>query len=736
MELLVTPFTDPVLVFATVMLLILVAPALARKARLPEIIGLIVAGMVVGPYGFGLLARDQSIELLGKVGLLYIMFLAGLEIDLNEVRRNRSHTLIFGMITFTIPLTMGTALGYWVFGMTVPVAILLASMFSSHTLVTFPAVGKLGLTKARSVTTAVGGTIITDTLALLVLAVIVSSSRGDLDPLFWIRLFSLMIVYMLATLFLIPRIGRWFFRRLGTDENVEFVFVMTLTFVTGFLAHLAGLEPIIGAFLAGLTLNSLIPEKSRLMGRIHFSGDAIFIPFFLISVGMLVNLRLLIADVDVWIVIGGMVSIALLSKWMAAHVSGWILKYRRSESRLVYGLSVNQAAATLAAVLIGYDIGLFDDAVITGTIMMIAVTCLAGSVITQRAGRALALEVEHADFDSSTAPNRILVPLSARQGAKELLDVAILLRSPGDHEPLYPLRVVSDGPGVERELADAEKVLAHTVVRAMSAGATVTPLTAVDINVAGGIIRSVRDNRISLVVCGWAPGATRRTHAFGRTIDRVIDQTRQMLLINRLAEPVGSAKRILLCLPPLAERQVGFERLVHTVKTLANEASTALLIVATAETIAQIEGFVRGLRPNVPLVFTAIPVWKELSSHLAPLHKGGDWIVLATARKGEIAWQPTLERLPFRLASEFSRLNVSIVVPSTEPWDAVEVAEAITSPTRIVSGFARERSMFDVKARDTREAVTRMVTSYFGRKSVNADATAQILHRIAQEEPV
>jgi len=337
------PFQDPVLVFGTVMVLILVAPALARKLRLPEIVGLIFAGIIVGPFALGLLERDASIELLGKVGLLYIMFLAGLEIDLHQVKSNRSHTIIFGLITFAIPLAMGTALGYWVFGMTIPVAILLASMFSSHTLLTFPAVTKLGLAKTRSVTTAVGGTIITDTLALLVLAVVVSSSGGDLDAWFWVRLFGLMAVYLAATLILVPLIGRIFFRRMGTDENIEFVFVMALVFVISFLAHLAGLEPIIGAFLAGLTLNRLIPEKSLLMSRIHFTGDAIFIPFFLLSVGMLVDVRLLFAGASVWIVIAGMGVTALVSKWIAARLSSITLRYTRTEAGLLYGMTTRSS---------------------------------------------------------------------------------------------------------------------------------------------------------------------------------------------------------------------------------------------------------------------------------------------------------------------------------------------------------------------------------------------------------
>ncbi|MFW5742178.1 MAG: cation:proton antiporter [Spirochaetota bacterium] len=730
------PFQDPVLVFGTVMVLILVAPALARKLRLPEIVGLILAGIIVGPFALGLLERDASIELLGKVGLLYIMFLAGLEIDLHQVKSNRSHTIIFGLITFAIPLAMGTALGYWVFGMTIPIAILLASMFSSHTLLTFPAVTKLGLAKTRSVTTAVGGTIITDTLALLVLAVVVSSSGGDLDAWFWVRLFGLMAVYLAATMILVPLIGRIFFRRMGTDENIEFVFVMALVFVISFLAHLAGLEPIIGAFLAGLTLNRLIPEKSLLMSRIHFTGDAIFIPFFLLSVGMLVDVRLLFAGASVWIVIAGMGVTAVVSKWIAARLSSVVLRYTRTEAGLLYGMSVNQAAATLAAVLIAFDIGLFDDTIITGTVMMIAVTCLVGSVVTQRKARALALEMEQAPYDASEAPHRIMVPVGAREGAKELLDVAILLRAASSEEPVYPVRVVHEGSDVDAELARAENALAHSVVRAMSIGMPVTPLTLVDINVGSGLVRAIRDNRISLTVCGWEPEASTRPHGFGRAIDQVIDQTRLMIVVNRLTQPVNSAERLVVVFPPFAERQTGFERVVATAKTLARQTGLSLLAVGTAQTLQSAGEFIETARPAVPVSFETVPVWKRVREHLESRVRHDDWLLLVTDRKGEIAWQPNLDRLPHELAAAFPLTNLSVIVPPTEPWDSVEAAEAHTDPSRTVARFAPERTLFALKSSTTEDAVAKLLSAHFGRRSPSAKAVSELLVTISREEPV
>ncbi len=728
------PFTDPVLIFASVMVLILLAPILARTLRLPEIVGLIMAGIVVGPHGLGLLARDQTIELLGAVGLLYIMFLAGLEIDLNEVRRNKSHTLLFGLVTFAIPLGMGTALGYWVFGMAVPVAILLASMFSSHTLVTFPIVGKLGLSKTRAVTTTIGGTIITDTLALLLLAVIASATRGQLSTAFWVRLFAFMVVYVVGVIILVPLIGRWFFRTVTADENAQFVFVIALTFLTSWLAHVAGLEPIIGAFLAGITLNNLIPERSLLMTRIHFTGDAIFIPFFLISVGMLVDLSLLLAGTEAWVISIGMIVIALVSKLLAAWASARALGYRRDEGMLIYGLSVNQAAATLAAVLVGFNIGLFNESVITGTIMMIAVTCFVGPLVTQRAGRNVAVIEEQAQFDAASAPHRILIPLESRAGARELLDIAFLLREKSSHEPVYPLRVVSDGHNVEEGVAHSEKILADSVVRAASLGIPVTPLTTVDLNVTNGILRAATENRISAMVLGWNGEVSARTRTFGRHIDSVVDRTRKMVLVNRLVAPLSTAKRIVLMLPPLSEREIGFEEVIGTVKVLANQAGSSLLVLASAETVLAAREYIERSRPTVPTEFQSVGTWKGRVDTLLEPVLPSDWLMLMVARRGEVAWQPAFDRLPGRIAAARNEVNLTVIVAPAERWDVQQSTERVVDTSYVQSVFRKDRTVLRVNERQVGPLLKAALRREFGTDS--AQALAGILVTIGSEEPV
>jgi Kef-type K+ transport system membrane component KefB/mannitol/fructose-specific phosphotransferase system IIA component (Ntr-type) len=734
------PFDDPVLIFGTIMVSVLIFPALAKKLKVPDIIGLIAAGMILGPFGLGFLSRDGAIELLGKVGLLYIMFLAGLEIDLQQVKSNKTPTLIFGMLTFLIPLGMGTALGYWTFGMTIPVAILLASMFSSHTLLTFPSVLKLGIGKNRAVTTSVGGTIITDTLALLILAVVASSSQGDPDLIFWLRLFGIMIIYMVATMVLVPKIGHLFFRFQGTKADIEFTFVIALTFVISYLAHLAGLEPIIGAFLAGISLNNLIPEKSLLMTRIHFTGDNIFIPFFLISTGMLVNLNLLWSGLDVWIIIIGMVVIALISKALAAWISGWVLGYRKSETGLVYGLSVNQAAATLAAVLVGFQIGLFDEGVITGTIMMIGVTCIVGSLVTAYYGRKVALEEAEIPLEDHPSNPRILIPLANRDKARELMDLALLLRPRGSSEPIFPLRVVIDGPDAKHGVAQAEKILAHMVVRGMASGAPVQPITTIDLNVASGVLRSARDNRIHTMILEWEGTKTSRTRTVGRNVDEIIDKSSAMVLINRIVQSPNSVKTTVLLLPPWAHRQPGFDVVFQTVKTMASQVGSELQVHLNSQTQAECKYFVslpeKTGKPQADLTTRIYETWKHqlvtLKDELSP----NSWLFVFLPRKGDIMWQPSLDKLPGQLAVTLPNHNLSIITPPIPGRLEYSGGEEITKESPILSSFSAERCVFQADSGSSKEIISRLLSPTFGKFSSKLRGLTNLLFDISQEEPV
>ncbi|MGI9180451.1 MAG: cation:proton antiporter [Longimicrobiaceae bacterium] len=663
------PITNPVLIVALAMLIFVSAPLLFERLRVPGIVGLLVAGAIVGPNALGLLARDPTIVLLGTVGLLYLMFMAGVEIDLHGFRRYRNRSIVFGSITNLLPQLLGTAVGL-LLGYGWVAAILLASMFASHTLVSYPIASRLGIARNEAVTTAVGGTIITDTVALLVLAVIAASVGGTLDAEFWLRLAVALSIFVLLVLFGLPRLGRWFFRTVRGGATSEYVFVLAALFTCAYLAEVAGVEAIIGAFLVGLALNSLIPEQSPLSNRLHFFGDAFFIPFFLLSVGMLVDVRVLAGSAQAWKVMIGMTLTVVATKWGAAKLTQRLFGYTPAEGWTMFGLSVPQAAATLAATLVGYRIGLFDDAVLNGSILMILVTCVLGPWVVERYGRQVALQEESRPYEPGEAPQRILIPMANPATADVLLDLAFLIRNPGSDEPLYPLTVVPDhGGDTEAHVANAEKLLGHAVLYAAGAEVPVVPLTRVDHNFATGIARGIAETRSSVVIIGWDARRSPRQAIFGSVLDQLLEQTRQLVMVAKLGHPLNVTKRLVLVLPPGADHAPGFFDTARIIKQMTNRLGATLLGLAVRGNPALYRRHLDDLRPAVPTAVEALQGWPALLPALQQRLQPDDLVVVLSARRGTLAWHRELERLPGELA-ELVPESFLMVYPAEAAADA------------------------------------------------------------------
>jgi Kef-type K+ transport system membrane component KefB len=676
------PITHPVLIVAIAMGIFLAAPLLAQRVRIPGLVGILLAGAVVGPNALNLLERTSTIVLLGTVGLLYLMFVAGMEIDLYGFRRYRAQSLVFGAFTFFVPQVLGTAvallLGYgWA------AAILIASMFASHTLLAYPIAIRLGIAKNRAVTTAVGGTIITDTAALLVLAVVAASTRGALDAAFWVRLVVLLTLYFAAVWYGLPRLGRWFFRRQGTSATGEFVFILTALFAGSYLAEVAGVEAIVGAFLVGLSLNRLIPEHSLLNNRLHFVGESIFIPFFLLSVGMLVDARVLAGDPRAWQVMIAMTATVTLTKWIAARAAQAVFGYSASEGRVVFGLSVAQAAATLAASLVGVEIGLLDEAVLNGVILMIVVTCVVSPLVVEKYGRRIALEEERRPFEPGAGPQRILVPIANPATAEGLLDLALVLRDPDSEEPIFPMTVVPAAEEqAEEHVALAERMLGHAVAYASGADVPVIPLTRVDHSFARGIARGIAETRTSTVIIGWDGKRVSRWGIFGSVLDQLLEQTKQQLLVARLGHPLNTTERIFVLVPPGADRVPGFLDGVRLLKRMANRLGAGIHGVCVATPAAPWEAHFTAVRPEAPVRFAAADDWPAALADLRAALRPDDLVVLVSARRGTVSWNAALERLPGDLAR---------LVP--ESFIILHPAEAAPPTRRLASGEQLVRSL-------------------------------------------
>jgi len=506
------PLRNPVIIFSLVLFIILFAPILFNKIKVPHIIGLILAGVIVGPYGLDLLRRDSSIVLFGTVGLLYIMFLAGLEIDLVEFKKNRAKILFFGLLTFLLPLGFGILASYYVLGYSFLSSMLLASMFSTHTLVSYPIASKYGIAKNRAVTLTIGGTMITDILALLILAGISGLSRDEASSTFWLQLTFSTAAFVSVVFFVFPVITRWFFKHYN-DSVSQYIFVLAIVFLASFLAEAAGLEAIIGAFFSGLVLNKFVPHSSPLMNRIDFVGNAIFIPFFLISVGMLVDISVLVNGWGALKVAGVIIFVAILAKYLAAVITQKAFKLTSEEGRLIFGLSSSHAAATLAIILVGYNIiigetssgepiRLLNEDVLNGTILLILVSCAVSSFVVEKASRRLALINESDNSDSELGEERILISLAYPDSVNELVDFGLMLKPSKSTIPVYALHVTDDERADNNTQVKAEKVLEKAIRYASATENTIHPLTRYDINISHGIIYTIKEHKITDILIG------------------------------------------------------------------------------------------------------------------------------------------------------------------------------------------------------------------------------------------
>lgn len=664
-----SPITDPVLIFAIAMVLFLFAPLIMTRFKIPGIIGLIFAGVIIGPNGFGLLDRDPTIVLLGTVGLLYIIFIAGLELDLEGFKKYRQKSLVFGTFSFIIPFILGTVLGF-VLNYSVAGSILLGSILGSHTLLAYPIASRFGVTKNKAVTTTVGGTLVTDTSSFVLLAIIAASVEGEITTAFWIKMFISLAIYVALVFIVIPYLARFFFRIFSTDGNQEFIFVMAILFVTAYGARLAGLEPIIGAFLAGLALNRYIIEHGPLMNRIKFVGNALFIPFFLLSVGMLMDVRLLLTSPSSWLFASLIVLFVSIGKYLGAYVSGKLFGFTKEKIKIMFGLSVPQAAGTLAATLVGYDLGLFDQGTVNGMIVMILVTCIVGPYTVEKYSRKLALLEKQKPYEPSEAPKRILIPIANPKTMKSLLDLAFVIRGK-TQEPIYPLTVAQTNEERSAEaVAEGEKMLSAAVTYAAGANVPVQLLTRIDRNITSGIVRAIEESRITTVVIGWNGKLSTPQRIFGSVLDHLLEQTDEAILVSKISQPLNTTKRIILILPKSVDHKSGYYDAVKTIKEIAYSLGANLSVIVVKDDIKGYEETFKQIKPNVTTQFSYMPSWGELIHSYLNTLKKDDLVIVLSSRRGTIGWHPRLEELPRKLATSTSESFIIFYPQEKEAFDS------------------------------------------------------------------
>ncbi|MCC5835551.1 MAG: cation:proton antiporter [Opitutales bacterium] len=738
------PITNPVLFIAVLVAIALFVPMIFDRLRLPGMVGLILIAVVLGPFGIGMLDRNVLIEFLGQAGLLFIVFVAGLEIDLGRFVKYRHHSIVFGSISFLIPQILGTLVGVYFLGFSWPSAILLGSMFGSHTLLAYPVASRLGITKLTSVTTSVGGTIITDTAALMVLAVIANSTGGTNEAAFWIRFALLFVLFLVLVFKVLPPLTSWFYRTVPDEGARDFMFTILMLFLFAFLAEFAGLQPIIGAFFCGIALNRLIPERSPLMNRVQFVGRTLLVPIFLISVGMLVDPRALISDPYTIRIIAAMSVTVVVTKWLAAFISGKALRYSWTDCWVLFGMSVNQAAATLAAVIVGYEIGLFDTAVVNGAIVMILITSLIGPSATAHWGIRLAESGKSRRAHLGESPQRILITIANPATVEPLMDLALLIRDPNSREPIFPLAIVSERADVDSKLVEAEKLLARASIRGTSADAPVYPVTRIDVNIAEGIRRTLVEQQITTVVIGWNGRVSLARRIFGNVVDQLLAQSRQSIVVARLTRPLNTVNRVILAVPRAAEHEVSFADSVHLIKVLCNQLATPLLVLSPSEDSETLQTITRKTRPSVKIEFKTISRLRDLPEVLDETLESDDLVVLMSARHHRLSWTPSLETLPRKIAESHPKQAFLVVYPAEDidrrPTDDPEpiaigsLDDAYDEDEHRL--IARERIALNVEDIGMREVLCDLLNADFGDDPTLRDRLAAGLFHSAYEYPV
>lgn len=663
------PFANPVLIFAVLLLIILLAPILLNRFNVPSIIGLIVAGVIIGPYGLNWVSNSHAgMQMFSSIGLLYIMFIAGLELDLGEFKLNRNKSLTFGFYTFIIPLLIGFPVCYFLLGYDANASFLTASMFSTHTLVAYPIVSRMGIARNQTVAITVGGTIFTDTAVLIILAIILSNSDGGLNPAFLVRLLLSLLLFSLIIFVLVPRFAKWFFKRAAPEKYSTFIFVLFVVFASGFLVELGGIEPIIGAFAAGLALNRLIPHSSALMNRIEFFGNALFIPLFLISVGMLVDVSVLFDGPWTLIVALVLTAVAIVGKWLAAWATQKTFRYTSTQRDLIFGLSSSHAAATLAIILVGYRAGILDVYILNGTIILILLTCIVASVSTQRAARKIVIGEESEPLSTESmgefAQEKILVPIANPTNIGQHVELALLLKDKGSINPVSLLGVVPNNEEAEKNILSFRKQLQEFVSTATAAEVYVDIITTIDHSPADGIMRTARETMTDIVILGWPGRAGLWDKLLGEKIEMIIKSTDKNLFVCHVDQNLILNRRIVVISPPLVEKEDGFGMWVNKISKLSSELSIPVLHLGHPDTRAAM------LEINKSTNFTFEPFvdWSNPMSCGDKIKKD-DLILLVSAHPGYISHIPVLESLPTRIENRFPDHNRIVVYPKQHQVD-------------------------------------------------------------------
>ena len=679
------PLEDPLLKFLIELIIILCIPLLLNKIKVPHLLGLIIAGAVVGPNGFNVLARDSSVVVTGTTGLLYIMFLAGLEIDMGDFKKNKWKSITFSIYTFIVPFVLGLLGGYYILHFSVLTSVLFASLFSSHTLIVYPMVSKLGVAKNLAVNITVGGTMITDVLSLLVLAVVVGMSQGDVGTVFWVKLSVSMLLFALIVLLVFPIIARWFFKNVE-DKISQYIFVIVMIYLAALLAELAGIEAIIGAFFAGLALNRLIPHTSSLMNRVEFVGNAIFIPFFLISVGMLIDFNAFIQSWETLGVASIMLVASIGGKYVAAVFTKKTFRLTNDEGQLIFGMSSASAAATLASVMVGYNIilsenevgepiRLLNEHVLNGSILLILISCTISSFVSMASAQRIADSDKEETVSGSQEQENILLALNHEDTVDKMVNLGLLVKSQNNKDRLFGLNIINEDKS-ESSSKNAEKLLGSAVNLAAAADVTLKPITRHDNDVVAGINNVVKEQNITDLIIGLEEEKGFSTSFVYNLYNGYLRNKQINVIIYHAIQPVSTIKKYVVLIPADAEREAGFFHSLLRVWNIGKNSGAKMSFYANEKTSEILQKI--AAKVNIEATFNSVKTWQEAQKAAYNLEEDQGLIILM-AERGMHSYFSEMQNVPEMLNRNLSNNNYILIYPFSKVDKTVTEKRAVSN---------------------------------------------------------
>ncbi len=658
------PFTNPVAIFALVLLIILFSPIVLKRFKIPGIVGMIISGIIIGPKGLNLIPYDSSIILLGTIGLLYIMLLAALELDLNDFKLIKYQSFLYATLIIFTTITISFVITYYWLNYSIPKSIFIGLLLTPFTLISYPIVSRLGLASHRIVAVVVGTVVIIDVVSLTSITIVkdFATEQADLQ-LSIIKHITLAIVFLGYVVLVIPKIAKWFFKNIEEVGTWQYIFVLFILFASSTFAEICGFEPIIGAFASGLALNKYIPINSTLMDRINFVGTSLFIPFFLIQVGMIIDISVLFSN---WSVL--LISLFFLLVWFiavnfSARITSYTFNFTKSERNLLISLTLSKAAAVLAIAVIGFKANILDEQILNAVVLLILFTSLFSSFFTEKYGKQIVVNREIELKNTAIPSQKIMVSVSNPENISRLIEFGIRIKQPISTNPIIVLTIANDDSQIPEKITNCQKIIAEVVPNiSMDMMKNIIVTARSSFNVTDGIIRTIRENIITDVVLGLSPKTKVSSRFFGTILQNLLEDTNKALYVFRSVVPLNLINNLIVFIPENAEYEIGFTKVLNTIFTLARNLDMKIHFHTFTKTNKVIHNYISSNKIAVNYKFYIINSHDDLDK-FAFVHEDQTMLLCVFSRQKGISYNLHYRNFVERQLDETENSNFALFYP-------------------------------------------------------------------------